>query len=101
MIPAGLVNALVTWADDPDPTTRTGRVAQLVTERDALVATFLSGGKPSRTMTTAGANGKSFGFLQNLSNEDKLSVLTSSLESLGVVCRREQITYGDFSRINR
>jgi len=99
MIPAGIVNALVAWASGDD-----ARIASLVTERDALVALFLSGGKPSVTFTSLSANGKSFTFAPNLTATDKLTLLTNVLVQLGVIEEgviSATVSYADFSGIKR
>ncbi len=99
MIPAGLVNALVAWASDA--VEGPARIAQLKAERDALVSKFLSGGKPATTLLTAGGNGKTVTVLQNLSSEEKLSVLTNVLTQLGEAPARPSGSYANFSCIER
>lgn len=97
MIPAGLVNALVQWATG-DAT----KIAQLVAERDALIASFLSGGKPSTTLTSASANGKTFSMDVSLSRDEKLSLLTNVLEQLGEIdAAPRRISHSNFSLLER
>jgi len=93
MIPAGYVSALVIWANAfdgqgaPDATLRAQRIEYLIAERDALVTAFLGGqtGKPQRTLTSAGAGGKSFTWDLSMTREQKLTVVTDALISLGAI----------------
>jgi hypothetical protein len=99
MISTGLATALIAWA-----TGNTDRIAQLVTERDALVASFLSGGKAATTMISASANGKSFSFDPSMTREDKLALLTNVLTELGQIDGDNlpaSAIYGNFSEIAR
>lgn len=100
MIPAGIVNALVAWASGDE-----GRIAQLVAERDALVAAFLgTGGQATGTMTSLSANGKAFTFMASCTQDEKLSVLTNILIQLGEIdaaVLSPSVTYGNFADIVR
>lgn len=96
MIPAGTVNALTAWATGDDT-----RIAQLVTERDALIAGFLSGGKASLTVNSGGLNGKTFGALVSLSADEKLAVLTRALEELGEITLEPSVKFASFSGLSR
>lgn len=103
MISGSLVNAIVAWATGDD-----ARIAQLVAERDALVAAILgiggTAGKATGTITSASANGKSFTFDPTMTREDKLSLLTTVLLQLGEIDEAdvaESVTYGNFTELNR
>lgn len=96
MIPAGLVNALVAYAEG-SPT----KTAALVTEQQACVEAILNGGKDRRAITEGTINGKSFSALTTLSIEDKLTVLTTVLEQLGVLTAKPTVTYTAFDGVIR
>jgi hypothetical protein len=98
MIPAGIVNALVTWATGDD-----SRIAQLTDRRDAIVLAILSG-DPSAVagFMAVTLNGKNAQFFQGISVPEQLTILTSVLESLGAVDPAPAtISYGNFSCITR
>jgi hypothetical protein len=96
MTSTGLVNALYQWAKGSST-----KIAQLVTERDALVTGFLSGGKDCKSINSATLNGKSFGALVNLSKEDKLAVLTATLERLGEIVAEPTAVHANFRCLQR
>lgn len=94
---SGLVNALYQWARGDD-----ARIADLVTERDALIGVQLSGGQASMTVNSGTINGKTFGAVVGMSVEQKLDVFTSVLELLGEITDpRPSVSYANFSELER
>jgi hypothetical protein len=105
MIPAGYVDSIVAWATRPDLDAGAQRQRQttLFNEHDLLVSGQL-GGKAGRTMTHAGAGGKSFTFNENLNTAEKLTVITAVLRRLCLLAPEATpptVTYATFDRINR
>jgi len=96
-IPDGAVNFLYNWAYG-----NADRIQELKNERDALAERFLNGGKASTTLQTASGNGKSATILQNLTPEEKGSVLTAVLDQLGEAAPAVPgVIYGSFCQIQR
>jgi hypothetical protein len=105
MIPAGYVDSIVAWATRPDlaPGVQQQRKKALLDEHDLLMSGQL-GGKPGRTMTHAGAGGKSFTFNENMNTAEKLTVITAALRRLCLLApeaTQPTVTYATFDRINR
>jgi hypothetical protein len=105
MIPAGYVDSIVAWATRPDldAGTQQKRKKALLDEHDLLMCGQL-GAKPSRTMTHAGAGGKSFTFNENLNTAEKLTVITAVLRRLCLLAPeviRPTVTFATFQEINR
>ncbi len=99
MISSGIVNALIAWASGDED-----KIARLVAERDALIESFISGGKAAGTLTSASLNGKSFNFDPTLTREDKLSLLTTvliHLDEIDPATLPPSVTYGNFADIQR
>jgi len=101
MIPAGFVNALTAWANDSNAGVKATRTAALKSERDALIAGVLNGGKSVQTLKTGSANGKSFEWFEGITREEKLSVLTRVLEILGAVTLPPESSSVDWRGLQR
>lgn len=105
MIPAGYIDGVVAWATRPDlsDAQKAARQTQLLDAHDTLVSGKLA--KPARTLTSASANGKAFTFAPDISEAEKLPVITAVLLRLGLLdagtVTPSSLVYGDFSGIAR
>jgi hypothetical protein len=89
---------LADWAGSDE-----ARVAQLISERDAIVSRSLNGGKAINNLSSGASSGKSFTVLQDLSATEKLAVLTEALRLLGVITNTSRVvmTHGAFDQLER
>lgn len=84
-----LVNALVRYAREAET------AAELIAERDALAQKLFNDGGEERVISSAGLNGKSFGWQVELSVAAKFSLFQEAID----IYEDRQVggTYADFS----